>query len=131
MPLDRTEQCCGVWQPSLARSRIGIMVIPIGTELVARISPSGSQAVVACARLPAVLSPRNHSIRDSSWRNRDHRARKRAALIALTAPTPAACRDAMWWPGIMAKRPAEMPEIPGTHKSLQFPPFREPRNGVI
>src|SRR5258708_27925271 len=37
----------------------------------------------------------------------------------------------MWWPGIMAKRPAEMPEIPGTHKSLQFRPFREPRNGVI
>ena len=46
------------------------MVIHIGMELAAGISPSGSPPRLACAPVPAVLSARAHSARDSNWRNR-------------------------------------------------------------
>ena len=46
------------------------MVIHIGMELAAGISPSGSPPMLACAPVPAVLSVRPYSARDSNWRNR-------------------------------------------------------------
>ena len=69
LALDNRAQCCGVYQPALARLRIGAMVIRIGMELAAKISPSDSQAESTCSRLPAVLSLQDRSVRDSSWRN--------------------------------------------------------------
>ena len=79
------------------------MVIHIAMKLAAGISPSRSPPRLACAPVPAVLSARAHSVRDSNWRNRGV---ARAKSLAETAETSKTSQTA---------------------KTAQFRAFREPR----
>ena len=57
LALDSPAQCCGVWQPSLARPRIGIMVSHIGIALAAGSSPPALAAAASLrVPVPAVLA---------------------------------------------------------------------------